>query len=156
MENTNKSLSSSLKENYFYQIHVTCVCMHMHTHLYVFLFFNTIFITERRREQWLPESQLLISGAVRSRTEFYHKSKEEVGPGALWSYDSDLPFSAGRNQHPRHVWGADAGFVHAGDRVSFCELEGKCPAFPSPLSTHSSTGRPFVLAKTKQQKQTKN
>ena len=49
--------------------------------------------------------------------------------------DSDLPFSAGRNQHPRHVWGAHAGLVHAGDRVSFCELEGKGPAFPSPLST---------------------
>lgn len=45
-----------------------------------------------------------------------------------WAHLSDLSRSTGCSQHPRHVWGTNAGLILSGNLVPICELEGKDPA----------------------------
>lgn len=69
-------------------------------------------------------------------------------------------FSTGCPEHPWHVWGTDARFVHSWYRVPFCELEGKdyvaffisllqIRFFSFSISFHLCLGKLFVFARKK-------
>lgn len=103
----------------------THACTHTCMFVCIFIFSYDIYHWAQQGK-WFSESTWLASGAGRTRTKcLYPRTKEEVLPGKQQVHTSALLFCAGCPQHPRHVWGTHAGPVLFGNRVSFCELEGK-------------------------------